>query len=134
MEGCLGPVAATSSLWWTDERARLYGWFQKTAPELATVYLGGLRILMDEGFPGRVHFAAHAMREIANRLSLNPPVWWVCGGCRVREKGLLICDDCDVDIHIRLKNRRHFLCLNHRAVQTGSQRPSTMRDWWPTRA
>ena len=28
-------------------------------------------------------------------LSLNPPVWWVCGGDRVREKGLLICDDCD---------------------------------------
>ena len=69
-----------------------------------------------------------------DELSLNPPVWWVCGGCRVREKGLLICDDCDVDSHVRLKNRRHFLCLDHRAVRTGSQRPSIMRAWWPTRA
>ena len=43
--------------------------------------------------------------------------WWVCGGGRVHEKGLLICDDCDVKSHIRLKNRRHFLCLHHRAVQ-----------------
>ena len=70
----------------------------------------------------------------ALRLSLNPPVWWVCGGGRVREKGLLICDDCDVGSHSRLKNRRHFLCLHHRAVQTGSQRRSIMRAWWPTRA
>ncbi|MCY4515684.1 MAG: hypothetical protein OXB99_00420, partial [Acidimicrobiaceae bacterium] len=68
MEGCRGSVGATSSLWWTDERARLYEWLQKTAPELATVYVGGLRVLMDEELPGRVHFAAHAMREIANRL------------------------------------------------------------------
>ena len=43
------------------------------------------------------------------------------------KKGLLICDDCDVRSHIRLKNRRHFLCQHHRAVQTGSQRRSIMR-------
>ena len=72
--------------------------------------------------------------QSANALSLNPPVWWVCVGCRVREKGLLICDDCDVRSHIRLKNRRHFLCLLHRAVRTGSQRRLIMRAWWPTRA
>ena len=23
----------------------------------------------------------------------------MCGGCRVREKGPLICDDCDINIH-----------------------------------
>ncbi len=72
--------------------------------------------------------------DMGAQLSLNPPVWWVCVGCRVREKGLLICDDCDVRSNIRLKNRRHFLCLHHRAVRTGSQRPLTMRAWWPTRA
>ena len=61
-------VAGTWGSWWTDERTRLHEWLQGTAPELAPVYSGGLRILMDDGFPGRVHFAAHAMREIANRL------------------------------------------------------------------
>ena len=71
---------------------------------------------------------------LKRHLSLNPPIRWVCVGCRVREKGLLICDDCDVRCHIRLKNRRHFLCLDHRAVWTGSQRRSIMRAWWPTRA
>lgn len=61
-------IGATSAAWWTGERVRLYRWLQRTAPELADVYVGGLRILMDETFPGRVHLAAHAMREIANRL------------------------------------------------------------------
>ncbi len=88
-----------------------------TAPTLVSArYDGWVQLIYDEA------------------LSLNPPVWWVCVGCRVREKGLLICDDCDVRSNIRLKNRRHFLCLHHRAVRTGSQRPLIMRDWWPTRA
>ena len=66
--GLPGSVAGASGSWWTHERARLHEWLEKTAPELAAVYSGGLRILMEEEFPGRVRFAAHAMREIANRL------------------------------------------------------------------
>ena len=54
----------------------------------------------------------HGAERLDGALSLNPPVWWVCVGCRVREKGLLICDDCDVRSNIRLKNRRHFcVCI-----------------------
>lgn len=54
--------------WWTDERDRLHRWFQWSAPQLAPVYLGGLRIAMDKSFPGRVHLVAHVIREIGNRL------------------------------------------------------------------
>lgn len=68
VEACLVPASSDPIRWWTDDRARLHGWFQKTAPELAPVYVGGLHVLMDEDLPGRVHFAAHAMREMANRL------------------------------------------------------------------
>ena len=38
------------------------------APQLAPVYLGALRMATDEGFPGRVHYIAHSIREIRNRL------------------------------------------------------------------
>lgn len=68
MTGSPSPAMSASASWWTEERARLHDWLQKTAPELATVYVGGLSVLMDEELPGRAHFAAHAMREIANRL------------------------------------------------------------------
>ena len=101
--------------------------------------LGHARHVLDR-FPrhqmvrGGAHRGAPRRAAPPRGLSLNPPVWWVCVGCRVREKGLLICDDCDVRSNIRLKNRRHFLCLHHRAVRTGSQRPLIMRAWWPTRA
>ena len=54
--------------WWDPERAGLHGWLDRKAPHLAPLYLAGLRMAMDEGFPGRVHFIAHAIREIRNRL------------------------------------------------------------------
>ena len=55
-------------VWWTPDRAELYRWLEQKASPLAPVYLGALRILMDESFPGRVHFVAHAIREIRNRI------------------------------------------------------------------
>ena len=54
--------------WWTPERAALHRWLEDIASHLAPVYLGGLRMAMDESFPGRVHFVAHAIREIRNRI------------------------------------------------------------------
>ena len=113
-------------------------------PDVVVKVPGGASVVIDAKTPFAAYDRAvrtsdqaeqqQALAEHAAALSLNPPVWWVCGGVRVREKGLLICDDCDVCRHVRLNNRRHFLCLDHRAVWTGSQRPLTMRDWWPTRA
>ena len=40
----------------TRPRAELYRWLQEKASPVAPVYLGALRIVMDESFPGRVHF------------------------------------------------------------------------------
>ena len=53
-------------------------------------------------------------------------------GILPRQEAFLVCDDCDIDSHVRLSTRRHFLCLDLGAVWTGSQRPLTMRVWWPT--
>ena len=52
----------------TSERMALHRWLSRTASHLAPVYLAGVRMVMDESFPGRVYFVAHAMREIRNRL------------------------------------------------------------------
>lgn len=54
--------------WWNSERAGLRDWMDQKAPHLTPLYLAALRMAMDEGFPGRVHFIAHAIREIRNRL------------------------------------------------------------------
>ncbi len=54
--------------WWTPERQALHLWLRRIAPHLAPIYHAGLRIVMDKVFPGRVHFVAHAIREIRNRL------------------------------------------------------------------
>jgi hypothetical protein len=43
-------------------------WLTRRVPQLGAVYEGALRIISDENFPGRVHFAWHAVREIVNRL------------------------------------------------------------------
>ncbi len=51
-----------------SERAELQDWLDRTAPNLTPLYLAALRMAMDGGFPGRVHFIAHAIREIRNRL------------------------------------------------------------------
>jgi len=58
----------TSRPWWLPERAALHRWLQQNAPGLAPVYQAGLLMAMDETFPGRVWFVAHAIREIRNRL------------------------------------------------------------------
>ena len=54
--------------WWSPERAALFRWLDRVAPQLAPIYLGALRLAMDEGFPGRVRYIAHSIREIRNRL------------------------------------------------------------------
>ena len=65
-----GPVGSPNlpDSWWTPERVALHRWLEEIASHLAPVYLGGLRMAMDESFPGRVHFVAHAIREIRNRI------------------------------------------------------------------
>lgn len=64
-----GPIEPTSSeTWWTPERAQLHQWLEGNAPDLAPVYRGAAQMALDETFPGRVLFVAHAIREIRNRL------------------------------------------------------------------
>lgn len=55
-------------VWWTPEREALNRWFLANAEHLAPVYVGAVYMAMNESFPGRVHFVAHAIREIRNRL------------------------------------------------------------------
>lgn len=54
--------------WWNPDRARLHDWLDRKAPHLAPLYSAALRMAMDERFPGRVHFIAHAIREIVLHL------------------------------------------------------------------
>jgi len=54
--------------YWTDVRKELRSWFDRNAPSLGALYEGALYILFCDGFPGRVRFVAHAVREIRNRL------------------------------------------------------------------
>lgn len=63
-------------LWWTPERAALVRWLDRCAPALVPLYMGALRLTVLDSFPGRVHFIAHAIREICNRLpgALGPEV------------------------------------------------------------
>lgn len=67
------PSASTTASsgeesWWTAERASLYHWLERNAPPLAPVYRAAARMALDDEFPGRVWFVAHAIREIRNRL------------------------------------------------------------------
>lgn len=54
--------------WWTAQRAELFRWLEREAPALAPVYRAAAQMALDEDFPGRVWFVAHAVREIRNRL------------------------------------------------------------------
>jgi hypothetical protein len=68
-----GDPSATTALpaeasWWTPERAELFRWLERNAPGLAPVYRAATQMALDDGFPGRVWFVAHAVREIRNRL------------------------------------------------------------------
>jgi hypothetical protein len=53
---------------WPANRLQLLQWFQSNAAPLADPYEGALRLLDDRTFPGRIHFIAHAVRDIADRL------------------------------------------------------------------
>src|SRR5713101_7429324 len=50
-------------------RQELLNWFRRNAESLADAYEGAIRLLVDRDFPGRVHFIAHAVRDIADRLA-----------------------------------------------------------------
>ena len=53
---------------WSTKRRELLAWFRTNAPSLAGAYEGAVVMLLDETFPGRLHFIAHAVRDIADRL------------------------------------------------------------------
>lgn len=53
---------------WTDRRLALHRWLGSQAPSLADLYRGTVLLLDNPGFPGRVRFLAHGVRETANRL------------------------------------------------------------------
>jgi hypothetical protein len=53
---------------WTPQRVRILDWLKTAAPAVAQVYEGAVRLAMDHDFPGRVWFAAHALRDMRNRL------------------------------------------------------------------
>ncbi len=58
----------SNSATWPQKRVELLGWFQSDAKPLADAYEGAVHLLNEPGFPGRVHFIAHAVRDIADRL------------------------------------------------------------------
>jgi len=58
-----------NSAHWTPRRRELLDWFRKNAKPLAEAYEGAILLLNDKTFPGRIHFIAHAVRDIADRLA-----------------------------------------------------------------
>jgi hypothetical protein len=62
------PEQTNNEGYWTQQRVELRGWFQRNAPSLGELYEGGLRLIFDVSFPGRVRLISHAVREIRNRL------------------------------------------------------------------
>lgn len=53
---------------WTPLRRELLKWFRVNAAPLAEAYEGAIRLVDDGDFPGRIHFIAHAVRDISDRL------------------------------------------------------------------
>jgi hypothetical protein len=53
---------------WTQLRRELLNWFRANAAPLAEAYEGAIRLVDDGDFPGRIHFIAHAIRDISDRL------------------------------------------------------------------
>jgi hypothetical protein len=53
---------------WPPKRTELLNWFRVNAEPLAEAYEGAVRLLEEGSFPGRVHFIAHVVRDIADRL------------------------------------------------------------------
>lgn len=52
----------------SPQRRELLNWFRNNAVPLAEAYEGAFRLVEARNFPGRVHFIAHAIRDIADRL------------------------------------------------------------------
>lgn len=52
----------------SPKRHQLLSWFRSNAAPLAEAYEGAIRLLNERDFPGRIHFIAHAVRDIADRL------------------------------------------------------------------
>ena len=61
-------VSPTCPARWPQKRVELLRWFRNEAEPLAEAYEGAVRLLNDGGFPGRLHFISHAVRDIADRL------------------------------------------------------------------
>lgn len=53
---------------WTPLRRELLNWFRANAAPLSEAYEGAIRLIDDGDFPGRIHFVAHAVRDISDRL------------------------------------------------------------------
>jgi hypothetical protein len=49
-------------------RRELLNWFRDNAVPLAEAYEGAIRLVDNGDFPGRIHFIAHAVRDISDRL------------------------------------------------------------------
>ena len=62
------PASSSSPENWPQKRLQLLNWFRRNAEPLADAYEGAIRLLHDKCFPGRLHFVAHAVRDIADRL------------------------------------------------------------------
>lgn len=52
----------------TQKQRELLNWFAEYTQPLAEAYEGAIRLLGEKEFPGRMHFIAHAVRDIADRL------------------------------------------------------------------
>jgi hypothetical protein len=53
---------------WNARRNELVSWLRERAPSLAGPYVGAVELLTQPSFPGRVHFIAHVIRDIPDRL------------------------------------------------------------------
>lgn len=62
------PHSSHDSSRWTPQRRELLNWFRTNAAPLADAYEGAIRLVDDGAFPGRIHFIAHAVRDICDRL------------------------------------------------------------------
>jgi hypothetical protein len=75
-EGTSQPTTSSPSSinrpYWTPQRIQLRDWLGEKAPGLAELYEGAAMMIYEHQAPGRVKFAAHAIREIGNRL----PDYW----------------------------------------------------------
>jgi len=64
----MAESSSRSPLALSPMRQQLLAWFREKAEPLADAYEGALHLLSDGDFPGRIHFIAHAVRDISDRL------------------------------------------------------------------